>query len=160
PMITDFGLVRSIVVGPEVTRSGDFLGTPCYMAPEQARGHASAVGPAADIYALGTVLYEMLTGRPPFEGQTAAETLQKAIGEEPAAPSRLNPKVPPDLDTICLKCLRKQPEQRYASAQDLAEDLRRFLDGKPVRARPVGAGERAMKWARRRPAAALLLAAL
>src|SRR6516164_5739513 len=138
PKITDFGLVRSIVAGPEVTRSGDFLGTPCYMAPEQARGHASAVGPAADIYALGVVLYEMLAGRPPFEGSTAAETLQKVIGEDPAAPSRLNPKVPPDLDTICLKCLQKSPARRYASAQDLADDLRRFLEGKPVHARPVG----------------------
>jgi serine/threonine-protein kinase len=156
PKITDFGLVRSIASGPEVTRTGDFLGTPCYMAPEQAAGRASAVGPAADIYALGAVLFEMLTGRPPFDGETAAETVQKVIAEEPAPPSRWNAKVPRDLDTICLKCLQKSPARRYASAQDLADDLHRFLDGKPVLARPVGIFERAGKWARRRPAAALL----
>jgi serine/threonine-protein kinase len=160
PKITDFGLVRSIVSGPAVTRSGDFLGTPCYMAPEQARGHASAVGPAVDIYALGAVLYEMLTGRPPFDGQTAAETIQKVIAEEPTPPSRWNSKVPRDLDTICLKCLQKSPARRYASAQDLADDLYRFLDGKPVLARPVGLPERAVKWVRRRPAVALLVGAL
>jgi serine/threonine-protein kinase len=160
PKISDFGLARSIVSGPEVTRSGDFLGTPCYMAPEQARGHAGAVGPAADIYALGAVLYEVLTGRPPLEGETAAETVQKVISEEPAPPSRLNAQVPCDLETICLKCLQKSPARRYASAQDLADDLHRFLDGKPVLARPVGLAERAVKWARRRPAVALLVGAL
>jgi serine/threonine-protein kinase len=160
PKITDFGLARPIASGPQVTRSGDFLGTPSYMAPEQARGRASAVGPAADIYALGAVLHEVLTGRPPFEGETAAETIHKVIGEEPAPPSRLNPNVSRDLDNICLKCLQKSPSRRYASAQDLADDLHRFLDGKPVLARPVGLLERARKWARRRPAAALLVMVL
>jgi serine/threonine-protein kinase len=160
PRITDFGLARSIEVGPEFTRSGAPIGTPQYMAPEQARGHASAVGPAADIYALGAVLYEALAGRPPFDAETAAETIHKVIAEEPAPPSRWNAKVPRDLDTICLKCLQKTPARRYASAQDLADDLHRFLDGKPVLARPVGPLERAVKWVRRRPAAALVVGGL
>jgi serine/threonine-protein kinase len=160
PKITDFGLVRSIEAGPQFTRSGALVGTPSYMAPEQALGRASAVGPAVDIYALGAVLYEMLTGQPLFDGLTTGEILQKVIAEEPVPPSRLNAKVPRDLETICLKCLHKSPARRYASAQDLADDLHRYLDGKPVLARPVGLLERAAKWARRRPAAALLLAAL
>src|SRR5262249_45888161 len=160
PKVTDFGLVRSIHAGTEFTQTGARLGTPSYMAPEQATGDVDAVGPAADIYALGAVLYELLTGRPPLEGRSPAETLHKVIAEEPTPPSRLNPKVPRDLETICLKCLQKSPARRYASAQDLADDLHRFLDGKPVLARPVGMFERAMKWARRRPAAALLIGAL
>jgi serine/threonine-protein kinase len=160
PRITDFGLARSIHAGPQVTQSGACLGTPSYMAPEQALGRASAVGPAVDIYALGGMLYEMLTGRPPFAGETTAATLQLVIAADPAPPSRLNARVPRDLDTICLKCLHKNPARRYASAQDLADDLHRFLDGKPVLARPVGVCERAVKWARRRPALALLLGAL
>jgi serine/threonine-protein kinase len=158
--VTDFGLARTIEAGPEVTQSGAPIGTPSYMAPEQAQGRAGAVGPAADIYALGAVLYEMLTGQPPFEGESACETIHKVVTEEATPPSRLNPKIPRDLDTICLKCLQKAPPRRYASAQDLADDLHRFLDGKPVRARPVGMAERAAKWARRRPAAAMLAAAI
>jgi serine/threonine-protein kinase len=130
------------------------------MAPEQALGNVSAIGPATDIYALGAVLYEMLTGRPPFVGQSAVETERKVIAEEPTPPSRFNGQVPRDLETICLKCLQKKPARRYASAQDLADDLHRFLDGKPVLARPVGQFERAVKWARRRPTLALLLAVL
>jgi serine/threonine-protein kinase len=160
PKVTDFGLARPIDAGPGVTRTGDCVGTPCYMAPEQALGQAGAVGPSVDIYALGGVLYEVLTGRPPFDGETTAEVIHQVVAEEPAPPSRLNPKVPRDLETICLKCLEKSPPRRYASAQDLADDLHRFLDGKPVRARPVGMLERAAKWARRRPAVALLVATL
>jgi serine/threonine-protein kinase len=159
PKITDFGLAR-VAGGPEFTLSGAVLGTPSYMAPEQALGKASAIGPAVDVYALGAILYELLTGRPPFRAETAAETERQVIAEEPAPPSRLNARVPRDLETICLKCLHKSPARRYASAGELVEDLHRFLEGKPVHARPVGAAERAVKWARRRPAAALLIAAL
>jgi serine/threonine-protein kinase len=160
PRITDFGLVRRLDDDSGQTWAGALLGTPAYMAPEQAEGRAHAAGPPADLYALGAILYECLTGRPPLRGATPSETLEQVRSREPAAPSSLNRQVPRDLDTICLKCLRKEPERRYASARELADDLRRFLDGKPVRARPVGAIERVAKWARRRPAAALLVAAL
>jgi serine/threonine-protein kinase len=160
PKIADFGLARFVHAGPELTLSGTRMGTPSYMAPEQALGKVSAIGPAVDIYALGAILYEALTGHPPFEGSTAQETERRVISEEPTPPSRIRAHIPRDVETICLKCLHKNPARRYASAQDLADDLHRFLDGKPVRARPVGVPERAIKWARRRPAAALLVATL
>jgi serine/threonine-protein kinase len=160
PKITDFGLARAMHERPEFSRSGVPLGTPSYMAPEQALGKCSATAPATDIYALGAVLYEMLSGRPPFVGQSPAEIIQKVIAEEPAPPSRSKGQVPRDLETICLKCLQKSPARRYASAQDLADDLYRFLDGKPVLARPVGVIERSVKWARRRPTQVTLLAVL
>jgi serine/threonine-protein kinase len=160
PKVSDFGLARRLEGGAGLTQSGVPLGTPSYMAPEQAWGQTRAIGPATDVYALGAILYEQLTGRPPFRAETAAETMLQVIHQEPAPPSRLNAKVPRDLETICLKCLHKAPARRYASARDLAEDLHRFLEGKPIHARPVGAAERAVKWARRRPAAALLVAAL
>src|SRR5262249_50597759 len=142
------------------TLSGLLVGTPEYMAPEQARGQAEAVGPAADIYALGAVLYTMLTGRPPFQAASVLRTLDQVCSQEPVAPRRLQPAVPRDLETICLKCLQKEPRRRYASAQALAEDLELFLGGRTIRARPAGAAERGWKWARRRPAVALLSAAV
>ncbi|HZT82975.1 MAG TPA: protein kinase, partial [Gemmataceae bacterium] len=164
PKITDFGLAKR--VGGEVpaagsecfTQSGAVLGTPNYMAPEQAAGKAHEVGPAADIYALGAVLYECLTGQPPFRGATALEVLEQVRSQEPVAPRHLQPKLPRDLETICLKCLQKEPHKRYATAGELADDLRRFLAGEPVRVRPVSVAGRGLRWARRRPGRAALLA--
>jgi serine/threonine protein kinase/tetratricopeptide (TPR) repeat protein len=150
--ITDFGLAKRIQHAEGQTVSGVILGTPCYMAPEQAEGKARHVGPPVDVYALGAILYEMLTGRPPFEGETQIDTLRKVVSEEPAAPTRLQPRLPRDLTTICLKCLQKPPSQRYASAEALADDLRRYLDGKPISARRVSITERACKWMKRHPA--------
>ena len=160
PKVSDFGLARRLESAGGLTLSGLPVGTPSYMAPEQARGKSQALGPAVDVYALGAILYECLTGRPPFRGESPTETLLQVIDQEPVSPSRLNSKVARDLDRICLKCLHKDAKRRYASAQDLADDLHRFLAGKPVQARPVGAVERVVKWARRRPAAALLIFSL
>jgi serine/threonine-protein kinase len=159
PKVTDFGLARRLEGGGCLTLSGAALGTPSYMAPEQARGDKGATGPATDVYALGAILYELLTGRPPFRSETAAVTLQQVLTEEPAPPARLNSRVPRDLETICLKCLSKQAARRYASAKDLAEDLRRFECGESIAARRAGALERGVRWLRRRPALATALAA-
>src|SRR5207237_8041203 len=156
--ISDFGLARRLEGEAGATQSGVPLGTPSYMAPEQARGNPRAIGPAVDVYALGSILYELLTGRPPFQAETAAETILQVLYEEPASPSQLNAKVPRDLETICLKCLHKEPGRRYASAAALADDLRRFGEGRPIQARPVGLGERLWRWGRRNPTAAALLA--
>jgi eukaryotic-like serine/threonine-protein kinase len=158
PKIVDFGLARHFDAGPALTQSGTRMGTPSYMAPEQVIGKAGTIGPAADIYALGALLYEMVTGKPPFRGETAAETERQAVYDEPVPPSRLNTKVPRDLETICLKCLSKEPRRRYPSAAALADDLRRFGQGRPIQARPVGWGERSWRWGRRNPTAAALLA--
>ena len=161
PKITDFGLAK-VQVGARIatTKSGAILGTPSYMAPEQARGKGREIGPAADIYALGAILYELLTGRPPFKGGTLEETLLQVLSEDPVPPSRLRPGTPRDLETVALKCLEKEPVKRYPGALDLAEDLRRFLAGEPTAARPVGQAGRLWRWCRRRPAVACLLGLL
>jgi tetratricopeptide (TPR) repeat protein len=160
--ITDFGLAKLLplpgAAENRMTESGMILGTPAYIAPEQARGQVREIGPAADIYSLGAILYELLTGRPPFQGPSPMETLLQAAHQEPVSPSRLNPQVPRDLETICLKCLSKEPRRRYASAAALADDLTRFREGRPIQARPLGWGERSWRWARRNPTAAALLA--
>ncbi len=156
PKIADFGLARHFNEDATLSLSGARIGTPSYMAPEQVTGKASTIGPAADIYALGALLYEMLTGRPPFRAETATETERQVIAEEPVPPARLNPKVPRDLETICLKCLHKDPERRYADAGALAEDVRRFLEGRPIRARRISPLEYAWRWCRRNPAGAAL----
>ncbi len=161
PKITDFGLAKRLDGDAAQTRSGEILGTPSYMAPEQARGKNDAVGPRTDVYALGAILYEMLTGRPPFRGETVWDTLEQVVRREPAPPRQLAPRTPRDLETICLKCLHKDPARRYHGADRLADDLARFLAGKPVTARPTPVWERAWKWVRRRPAiAAVAVAAL
>src|SRR5260370_25387818 len=121
------------------------------MPAEQVRGKINQIGPAADVYALGAILYEMLTRRPPFQGTSAAETVLQVLTEDPVPPRRLQPRVPRDLETICLKCLEKKPGRRYASARALADDLAHFLAGEPIEARPIGAWDRGMKEARRRP---------
>jgi WD40 repeat protein len=156
PKVTDFGLVKRLD-GVGQTQSGAVVGTPSYMAPEQASGKGSQVGPAADVYALGAILYELLTGRPPFKAATVMETIYQVLHQEPVAVRRLQPKVSRDIETICHKCLEKQPGKRYASAAALAEDLERFGGGEPVQARPVGALGRLEKWARRRPTVVGLL---
>ena len=160
PKITDFGLAKRFDEQTNATLSGELVGTPSYMAPEQAAGKARRVGPRADVYGLGAILYEMITGHPPFKAATALDTVLQVLHEEPVRPSRLRPDVPRDLETICLKCLEKSPSRRYDSAQDLAEDLRRFRKGETVLARPVGPQERLWKWVRRRPTAAGLAAAI
>lgn len=160
PKITDFGLAKRLDVSLGHTQTGAIMGTPSYMAPEQAQGRNQDVGPATDVYALGAMLYELLTGRPPFRGEGPLDTLQQVMTREPVAPRQLQPKVPGDLETICLKCLQKEPRRRYASAQELADDLRRFQSNEPIQARPVGRAERLWRWGKRKPAVAGLLAAI
>jgi WD40 repeat protein len=155
--ITDFGLAKRLDVDLGQTQTGAILGTPTYMAPEQADGLSGAVGPLADIYSLGAILYTCLVGHPPFKGATLLDTLEQVRHLEPVPPRQLLPKTPRDLETICLKCLQKDPRRRYGSALELAEDLRRFLEGVPIRARPLGPLGRLVRWARRRPALASLV---
>jgi tetratricopeptide (TPR) repeat protein len=157
PKITDFGLAKRLDQQTGQTHSGAIVGTPSYMAPEQAEQKNQKIGPAVDVYALGAILYELLTGRPPFKAATVLETVDLVRSAEPVPPSRLQLKGPRDVETICLKCLQKEPGKRYASAEALADDLRRFQHGESIRARPVPLWEQGLKWAKRRPAAASLL---
>ena len=162
PKITDFGLAKILREDAEAlrdaTRTGESIGTPRYMAPEQAAGRHDRIGPATDVYALGTILYECLTGQVPFVSTSAVETMDRIRSEEPSPPRRLQRSIPRDLETICLNCLHKEPDRRYASAQALAEDLHRFLGGEPVHARPTPGWERVWKWCRRHPTHAALVA--
>ncbi|TXT36892.1 MAG: protein kinase family protein [Planctomycetota bacterium] len=156
PKVSDFGLAKHLENEEQQTRTGAILGTPSYMAPEQATGRSDAIGPATDVYALGAILYEMLTGRPPFRAPTVIETLDQVRSLEPVSLRGIQPNVPRDLETICLKCLQKEPSRRYESAGALADDLDRFLRDEPVLARPVSTTERTWRWCRRHPAVAVL----
>ncbi len=151
PRVTDFGLAKSLTEDSGLTQSGVVMGSPSYMPPEQAAGQHADLGPAADVYSFGAMLYELLTGRPPFRGATVMATLRLVMEAEPTAPHRLRPDVPPDLETICLKCLEKSIPSRYHSARDLADDLDRFIRGEPIRARPASPTRKAISWARRHP---------
>jgi WD40 repeat protein/tRNA A-37 threonylcarbamoyl transferase component Bud32 len=158
PYVSDFGLAKRIEDDGSLTLSGAVLGTPGYMSPEQAAGKTKAMTTASDVYSLGAIFYELLAGRPAFQGQSSLDILEKVIRDEPEPPSRIEPRVPRDLEIICLKCLEKEPRRRYVTAADLAEDLRRYRTGEPISARPSGVLERSAKWVRRRPAAAAALA--
>jgi WD40 repeat protein/predicted Ser/Thr protein kinase len=158
--ITDFGLAKRLDSGIGPTRSGDLMGTPGYMAPEQIHSFQAAVGPAADVHALGAILYELLTGRPPFQSDSPLDSLLLVMSQEPVPPRRWQPGIPRSLETISLKCLRKDPHRRYASAEALAEDLRLFLSDRPISARPIGLLERSILWCRRQPVLAGLAASV
>jgi eukaryotic-like serine/threonine-protein kinase len=160
PRVTDFGLAKRVHADSGLTGSGQIMGTPSYMPPEQAGGKRGEVGPAADVYALGATLYAMIAGRPPFQAATAMDTVLQVLSDEPVPPRRLNAAIARDLETICLKCLEKEPSKRYRDAAALREDLRRFQSGEPILARPVTRLERVVKWARRRPAIAALLSSV
>ena len=160
PLVADFGLAKLMQRGSDLTRSGAIVGTPSYMAPEQARGHHKAITTAADVYSLGAILYEVLTGSPPFRGESAIETLLLVLEKDATNPRRVNPRADPDLATICLKCLAREPQSRYESAEALAEDLENWLERKPIQARPASLVERSWKWAHRERTKAALLAAV
>jgi WD40 repeat protein/tRNA A-37 threonylcarbamoyl transferase component Bud32 len=158
--ITDFGLAKRVGSDADLTTTGQVIGTPKYMSPEQAAAQHALIGPASDVYALGSILYELLTGRAPFRSDSAIDILRQIQEDDPVRPQLLNARLPKDLETICLKCLEKEPRRRYASAQDLADELGRYLRGEPIKARPLSRTTRAVRWCRRKPVAASLLAAL
>ena len=160
PHLTDFGLARLVESESSVTHTLDVFGTPSYMAPEQAVGNNAAVSSVTDVYGLGAVLYQLLTGQPPFAGGTTYETIKLLLDTEPRQPRLLNPKIDRDLSTICLKCLEKDPKRRYSSALALAEDLERWLKHEPIQARHIGVFTRGRKWVQRNPTSALLAASL
>jgi WD40 repeat protein/tRNA A-37 threonylcarbamoyl transferase component Bud32 len=157
PHVTDFGLAKKLRGDSDLTGTGQILGTPSYMPPEQAAGNSDPIGPAADVYALGAILYCLLTGRPPFQAATPVDTLRQVLEQEPVSVHQLNGQVPLDLETIALKCLEKDPRRRYATAAELAEELERYLDGRPILARPVGFVDRTGRWCRRNPVVAALI---
>jgi serine/threonine protein kinase/WD40 repeat protein len=160
PRVSDFGLAKFQNHNEQSTRSDIVMGTAAYMSPEQAEGRGHQIAPQSDVYSLGAMLYELLTGRPPLVGENELETLSRVVREEPIAPTRLRPRTPRDLETICLKCLHKEPLRRYATAQALADDLARYLQGKAILARPVGQSELVVRWCRRNPLAAGLAGCL
>ena len=156
PRITDFGLAKTVRDDRGLTATGQVMGTPSYMPPEQASGRTDGISPPADVYALGAILYCLLTGRPPFQASSPMDTLLQVLETEPVPPRQLNVAVPRDLETIALKCLQKDPKRRYGTARELAEDLDRFLNGRPILARPVGPAQRLVRWCRRNPALAVM----
>jgi len=160
PRVTDFGLAENLANDSDLTVTGQVCGSPSFMPPEQASGQRQKVGVTSDVYSLGAILYHALTGRPPFTGQSVADTLKQVENTEPMAPRLLNSSVPRDLETICLRCLEKEPTHRYASAQEVAEELGRFLRGEEIRARPLRRSERVSRWCRRNPVVASLTAAI
>jgi serine/threonine-protein kinase len=160
PHVTDFGLAKGVKTDVAMTATGAILGTPSYMSPEQAAGRSGTITTATDVYGLGAILYALLTGKPPFGGDSIIETLDAVRNHPPERPRRINSSAPRDLETICLKCLEKDPRRRYSSAQALADDLHAWLDSRPIAARRVGPTERAWLWCRRRPAVAALSAAV
>jgi tetratricopeptide (TPR) repeat protein len=152
PKITDFGLAKKLDADGSLSLPGDVMGTPNYMSPEQAEGRAGDIGPTADVYSLGAMLYELLTGRPPFVGENARVTLALLVSTDAVPPRQLQPKLHRDIETICMKCLEKDPRRRYASALEMAEDLKRFIEGEPIHARPIRTWEKGLRWAKRHPA--------
>src|SRR3954470_4948204 len=157
PHVSDFGVAKRMDAGSGLTQSGTVIGTPAYMAPEQAAGKVKEITTAADVYSLGAILYELLTGRPPFVAESSHETLRLVMEQQPTRPRALSAKIDRDLETICLKCLDKDRRQRYRSAEELADELTRYLHGEPIKARPVGRPARVLRWSRRNPVAAGLV---